>query len=287
MTLRIVAPEHFRHAAEIPPRFANNDPRAEAFREDAIEVDLRKCAFIRPPAVLWCAIYPLLARSKDASCRLLVPENMGVSAYLKALGLFNLLQENDIEVDDRGVKGPLDTHLVLPLARFYTQIEVDELANRALDSLASSRLGAANLYPLVSEAFAELALNAVEHSESAIGACGFIQFYEFQGGSRFVCGVADGGIGIRRSLERNRELAGKFFYDWDAIERALEERVSGTGLKTRGIGLFGIAEDMRLPGRMLIIHSGIGSLEISEEAERSARRTSLFPGTLAYASIPS
>lgn len=163
--MQIVPPRNFRHAAEIPARFANNDPRAESFSEDSIEIDLRECEFVRPPAVLWCVVYPLLTKTRGA---------------------------------------------------IRTQGEVDELANKALDSLSSGTLGAASLYPLVSEVFAELALNAVEHSESPIGAFGFIHFYEFRGGSRFVCGVADGGIGIRRSLERNPQLAGKFFYDWDA-----------------------------------------------------------------------
>ena len=98
--------------------------------------------------------------------------------------------------------------------------------------------------------------------------------------------VADGGIGIRRSLERNPALRDKVPYDWVAIEMAMRERVSGTGQRTRGIGLYGIAEDMRMPGRQLIIHSGIGLVEITKKQESSARRATLFPGTLAYASLP-
>lgn len=165
-------------------------------------------------------------------------------------------------------------------------MRVEDLANRALDSLSQTGLGAANLHPLVSEMFAELALNAVQHSESPIGACGLIQFYESQHGRRFVCVVADGGIGIRRSLERNPELAEQVPYDWVAIELALRERVSGTGSKTRGIGLYGVAEDMRKAGRQLIIHSGIGMVETNEELESEAKRAALFPGILVYASIP-
>lgn len=125
-----------------------------------------------------------------------------------------------------------------------------------------------------------------QHSESPIGAYGFIQFFEFEEGERFVCGVADGGIGIRRSLERNPSLPEKARYDWSAIDLAVRERVSGTGDKTRGIGLYGVSEDMRIPGRQLIIHSGIGSLRISEDVQSEARRTELFPGTLTYASLP-
>jgi hypothetical protein len=44
---------------------------------------------------------------------------------------------------------------------------------------------------------------------------------------------------------------------------------------------------MRKTGRQLIIHSGLGMLETSEEVESESRRTTLFPGTLVYVSIPS
>jgi hypothetical protein len=202
------------------------------------------------------------------------------------LGLFSLLQDAGVQVDARGIRDRPAPQLVLPLTRFERQDDVERLANEVLDRLAESDLGAANLYPLVSEIFAELALNAVEHSQSSIGSFGFVQFYEFGEGRRFVCGVADGGIGIRASLERNPALRSRVQYDWTAIELAVRERITGTGDKTRGIGLYGIAEDMRQPKRQLILHSGIGSLMINEEVETEARRTTLFPGTLAYASIP-
>lgn len=230
--------------------------------------------------------YPLLAKAKSGRVRLLVPEQKGVATYLKSLGLFSLLKDGGIQVDDRGIPERRDAQIVMPLTVFRSQHDVEELANTALAALKASGLGAFNLHPLVSEVFSELALNAVEHSESAIGAFGFVQFYEFEEGKRFVCGVADGGIGIRRSLEKRPELRERISYDWDAVELAVRERVSSTGDKLRGIGLYGVAEDMRKPGRSLIIHSGIGSLHISEELESESRRVNLFPGTLAYASIP-
>ena len=154
-----------------------------------------------------------------------------------------------------------------------------------LTPLQNRDSGSANLHPLVTEVFAELAMNAVQHSESPIRAYGLIQFYGSQVGRRFVCGVADGGIGIRRSLKKP-SLRDRVPYDWVAIELALRERVSGTLDETRGIGLYGVAEDIRRGGRQLIIHSGIGSLQIGEDLQSSARRTRLFLGTLAFASIP-
>lgn len=283
--MEIRPPNDFQHAGQIAPRFSAADPRSN-FNEREVVIDLRGCTFVRPPAVLWCLVYPLLARRAGSHSELLVPENLGVSVYLKSLGLFDILQKNEVKVDDRDIHKRTDLQVVLPLTEFSTQFEVEQIANSALEALGKTRLGASNLYPLVSEVFAELGLNAVEHSESPIHAYGFIQFYESEQRSRFVCGVADGGIGIRRSLERNPAVRARVHYDWSAIELAVRERVSGTGEKTRGIGLYGVSEDMRSPGRQLIIHSGLGSLYISEDVESAAKRTSLFPGTLVYASIP-
>ena len=217
---------------------------------------------------------------------MLVPDNVGVCVYLKSLGLFRTLQDAGVEVDDRGIRDKKDPQLILPLTGFATEYEVEQMANLAWHALSDSGLGSANLHPLVSETFAELGLNAAEHAESPIGAYGFIQFYEFEEGKRFVCGVADGGIGIRSSLERNPEIRDRVPYDWVAIDLAVRERVSTTGNTTRGIGLYGVAEDMRVPHRQLIIHSGQGSLYISEDIETESRRANLFPGTLTYASIP-
>ena len=247
---------------------------------------LTKMPLRSPPAALWCVVYPLLSKLPGCDCTLLVPEDLAVCVYLKSLGLFRILQENLIQVDDRGVVTGPARQLILPLSKFETETQVTQLTNDAFDSLLASGFGSPNLYPLASEVFAELAMNAVQHSESPIGAYGFVQFYESGIGSRFVCGVADGGIGIRKSLEKNPDLRSRVPYDWVAIELALQERITSTLDTRRGIGLYGVLEDMRRAGRQLIIHSGIGSLQIREDMQSEARRTRLFPETLAYVSIP-
>ena len=223
--MRITPRTQFRYAGELPPRFDSKDPRGDAFAESQVVVDLRECEFVRAGAVFWCLVYPLLAKLRGSECRLLVPTNTGVCIYLKSMGLFRVLQNSGIEADDRGIYSKKDSQLVLPLTRFDTESEVEELTNETYESLQRSGLGSANLYPLVSEVFAELAVNAVEYADSPIGAYGFVQFYEFEVGRRFVCGIADSGIGIRRSLVKNPELRERVFYDWDAIELASRERV--------------------------------------------------------------
>ena len=211
---------------------------------------------------------------------------MGVCIYLKSLGMFQFLQDRGVEVDDLGVPDRGAARLIIPLAEFETEFKVEEAANEAELALMESKLGAASIYPVVTNAFAELALNAVQHSESEIGAFGYLQFYELGKGPQFICAVADGGIGIRRSLEQNPKLRSRVHYDWTAIEVAMQERVSGTQEPTRGMGLFGLAEEIRKANRRLVIQSGIGALQIEEDLQSRSRRTKLFPGTLAYASIP-
>ena len=286
----IVTPErNFQHAGNNLLYLNDKDPRGLDFSEEGVVLDLRDCIFIQVPAVLWSVVFLLLANSKVGDCELLVPENMGVCIYLKSTGLFQVLQENGVKVDDRGVGDRAATRLILPLTHFNNEYEVDEVTNRAYDAISASNLGASNLHAIVTETFSELAMNAVQHAESTIGAYGIIQFVQGQSGQqRFVCGVADGGIGIRRSLSRNpahpkREL----WYDWTAIEYAMKERISGTESSLRGMGLFGIMEDAMENNQVLIIHSGIGSLQVNEGSlDSEARRASLFPGTLAYVSIP-
>jgi len=228
----------------------------------------------------------LLARQRETSSQLLVPENTGVAVYLKSAGLFEILKNEGIKVDDRQLYAGPNIQAALPLTRFRSTVDVENITNQAFDALTKMNLGVGNLYPLITETFAELAMNAVQHSDSSIGAFGIIQFYDEGANRRFVCAVAHGGIGIRRSLERNPQLSRRIFYDWDAIELATKERISGTGDPTRGIGLYGVADDMRRPSSQLIIHSGIGMLRITEQIESESKRVRvLFPGTLVFASI--
>lgn len=284
--MRIDVPVNFKHPGELDHRYTSRDPRESDFTEAEVEVDLRRCDFVWPAAVLWCVVYLSLVRLRGAACELLVPGNMGVCIHLKALGLFDILKGVGVKVDDRGVYLRQESQVVLPLENFHTVSEVDVLANKALDNLQRSGLGAANIRPVVSEAFAELALNAAQHAHSPFGAYGLIQFYQGKAGTRFVCGVSDGGIGIRRSLEQNPALKPRIHYDWDAIELAVRERVSGTGDPTRGIGLYGVVDEMRRPGRQMSIHSGLGYLSLSDRVGFRAERTKLFLGTLAYVAIP-
>ena len=110
--MRIVPYPNFQHAGSL--RGYMRDPRDITFNESHIDVDLRVCEFVRAPAVLWCVIYPLLSSYMGSKCSVLVPENIGVCIYLKSLGLFQILHDNGIDADDRGIGERSDSKSFFP-----------------------------------------------------------------------------------------------------------------------------------------------------------------------------
>lgn len=103
MTLCLKPPINFRHAGELSGWFDKSDPRKPSLDAAQVDIDLRECDFVRPPAALWCVVYLALASKRGARCRLLVPSHMGVCIYLKSLGLFDILKGCGVGVDDRGI----------------------------------------------------------------------------------------------------------------------------------------------------------------------------------------
>ena len=286
--LEIRAPRIFAHAGRLPPRFASRDPREPDFAEDVVRIDLRGCEFVYPPAVLWCAVYAALVRRLGIACELLVPENLGVASYLMTVGLYSTLADIDVAVDQRGIGMGDESQIILPLKRFDSLSSAEDLCEmEVVDALQSRPDVSGSLTKLLSYAFGELANNAAEHAESPIDAFAVLQFYKAaRKPRRFACVVADGGLGIRKTLLRNPDLDLPAHYDWVAIDYATRERWSGTASPWKGMGLHGVADSMRKPGCGLIIHSGIGAVFINDRSESHVTRSkALFPGTLASAEI--
>lgn len=296
--MRITAKPIFRDCHDVSARLDAKDPRLPSFAEETTMVDLKDCQVIWPAAVLWITVYLLLAARQGSRAALQVPGDPDVSGYLDAAGVYDLLEANDIAIEaghtpqQRRTETleprlrPQGTQILLPLTNFHSITEADALTNQAFERLRASNAGTGSLHPLISEVFGELAMNAVQHAESTIGAFGLIQFFRLGEKNRFVCCVADGGIGVRESLGRNPANREMLLYDWIAVEYATQELVTGTLDPHRGIGLFGVAQEMRAPGRNLLLHSGRGWLKTDDLAQMEARRTRLFPGTLALVSIP-
>ena len=285
--MEIIAPRHFRDARAIPAEFAGYDPRWGLAGVERLIVNLRDCAIVEPAAMLWCIVGLLLAKDLGLNSSLILPHDKETAAPLIQAGMPQMLSEAGVDVKSSppAVPGDGDGAILLPATRFRHLGDAAELTNRLEDALASSGMGAANIHPIVCEMFSELANNAAEHSESRIGAYGFARFYSSGPDSRFVCAVADGGKGISAALKDNPALAVPA-NEWSSVELAVQEMVTGTASRTRGIGLYSVFDEMHAPGRELMIHSGKGILTVNADSEIHIVRGGIFPGTLVYAVVP-
>ena len=286
-TLEISAQPQFSHTGDLLEyQVPRNGPRRDDFDWESVRIDLSRCEFVRPAGVLWCTIYPLLVAQRGIPCELVAPNNVGVTSYLNRLGLFETLENARVEIDFPGMPNPQQGRLVLPLTRLSAISQVEELGEAIVEYLMQSNISSANVYDHINMVFAELANNAVEHADSSIGAYGYVQYYAFEGQPRFVCTIADGGIGIRSSLQKNPDHVGKVQNDWQAIEYALQENISVHG-DTRGLGLSHIVELVLPPNRELSISSGLAFGHRDGRAGiLTPRSANLFPGTLASVNIP-
>ena len=287
-TLEISAQTQFNHTEDLLGyQVPRNDPRQDDFDWDSVRIDLSRCTFVRPAGVLWCTIYPLLVAERRIPCELLVAYNPGVTSYLNRLGLFETLRTAGVEIDYLGMPSHHQGRLMLPLTRLTAISQVEELGEVIVENLARGNLSSSNVYDHINTAFAELANNAVEHANSPIDAYGYVQYYDFVGYPRFVCAIADGGIGIRTSLAKNPDHRRIVQNDGQAIEYALEENISVHG-NTRGLGLSQIAEFVLPSDRELNINSGNGFLHTTGgmPTPGSSRLANLFPGTSAFINIP-
>ena len=283
--MEIVPRQDFKDARRIPATFNRYDPRSDKFGEREVIVDLTECTRVHPPGVLWCAVYLLLARKRESDCFLKAPKDDTVASFLNDIGLFQTLEQAGIFVDLQH-SAASESSVLLPLTRFDSTTEAEDLTNQIHLSLTESKQGTASINHVIYETFSELANNAAEHSTSEIGAYGFALLDTSEGESRLICGIADGGVGIQTSLLRNPQHEEYGHYEWAAMDRATEELVSGTPDSYRGIGLYETVEKARIPGRELIIHSGNGIIVKGVKLTTRITSTRLFPGTMVFLSIP-
>lgn len=282
--MRIVPPPHFRNATELRDPNAAANPHSLEFRPQSVEIDLSDCSFIHVPAAMWCLTYALVAQRRS-QVLVRLPSNPDVLRWLEAIDFPRILVNAGVEVAPDQWSLPTQLpKVVLPLTRFDRESDAEQVVQRADESLMRLKLGVANIRPFVGQAFSELAMNAVQHSSSPVAAYGFIQFHEYANGPQFECGIADGGIGIPESLRRNRALTVPHA-DAQAVDLALNERITGTPLANRGIGLHWLKENMVSPGRLMIMHSMLGMAYVNGDGV-VPRNVRLFPGTLGYVKIP-
>ena len=170
---------------------------------------------------------------------------------------------------------------------FRSMQEAQELTDVLEENLRERRMGAASVRPEVVELFSELVNNAAEHgmTEAGANANAHVRYMPHRRGHAFDVVVADSGPGFRATLSANPNLP-QPATDADAIGLAVLELVSGSGIPTRGIGLWMTVTEMKKPGRKLWIHSGAGLLTMYGAAEPELREIEHRQGAIVRLTIP-
>ena len=179
----------------------------------------------------------------------------------------------------------IETVYALEPATFHSMQEAQGLTNTLEENLHDQNMGAPNIRPELVEIFSELVNNAAEHGMTPEGANAHVRYMPHRRGHAFDVVIADSGTGIRATLAGNSELT-QPETDAAAIGLAAQELVSGTGVPTRGIGLWMTLTEMRKTGRKLWIQSGSGLLTMYGAAEPELRDAIHRQGTMVKLTIP-
>ena len=168
---------------------------------------------------------------------------------------------------------------------FHSMRQAQELTHALEDNVVRVSLGAANTAAELAGVFSELVNAAAEHGMSEDGAHAHVRFMPHRSGSVYDAVVVDSGAGIRATLTRNPNLP-RVQTDAQAIQLAVQEKVSGTGHPTRGLGLWMTVTEMRKPGRKFWLHSGSALLVMYGDQEPGFREIEHRQGVMARLTAP-
>jgi len=175
------------------------------------------------------------------------PEDHPALAYLIRMGLFEFLgidPEKTIQPHEAAGR-------FIPL----TQIRTSKDLSAAITDLVPLLHAAPQEQDSIRYVFSELARNALEHSRSPVGSFLCAQYYKQT--NRVSIGIADAGIGIRRSITKSHPAK----TSQEAITLALQPGITGTTARlggtesNAGAGLFFVKSIAALSRNFFIIYS--------------------------------
>lgn len=294
--MRLAAPARIREPLDLS--FLGGAARAR----DGLEIDLGEVEWVSPAGVAGLLAACLGASANALDATVLLPESRTVRTYLGQIGFLTELERNGwewgngiiaTEVDDPDeswwteiesldIDPALSIGPHLPVTYLTTENEVTDASYQLQDVISAAGLSGGRFDELVT-VVVELAGNACEHGSECYA---IAQVYggERSGTPGVHLAVADFGEGFAETL---REHHGPMT-DSEAIVRAFEEQVSGTGHPYRGFGLSQIVDVIdAAPGNVLHIVSRSGYITRSGgRVEPHENATPLFRGTLASVYIP-
>lgn len=187
--------------------------------------------------------------------------------YFERMGLFKLLGvESGIKITEHEAAGRF-----IPLTIIKNSAELTAFISEIVPLLHLEPVQAEPIKYVVSE----LVRNVFEHAQTPVGAIICAQYYLEP--NRIRIGIADTGIGMKRSMSRSYNVAS----DLEAIKYALIPGITGTTTKiggteaNAGAGLFFIKSIAKVSRDLFMIYSGNALFKLLKTAKE--RPVRLFP----------
>ena len=255
-----------------------------------VSVDLSGLRSIRPGALAALAAHVCAVAHAGHRVRVTLPTNPASCEHLEMVSGFcwNLMSLRGIRFEGKQCSGDFNYVIddaILSMTTIRSPAEVEDLAEEVYEGFQRTGGVQSNvLLDEVVEGLWEPAINSVEHARSDIGAICLAQIWSARDRRLAEFAVADAGVGILETLRRRYPNLSSHK---EAIEKALEEGVSGLDDPQRGIGL-STTHDLSRAGadRRLMIVSGDGCVVASPEETGGRTLEKSWPGTLVSLLFP-
>ena len=215
------------------------------FDQAVPRIDLSHVTFVSPAGLVQLAAvcHALFDAGRPATVHI---PSFTVRSYVSRAGLVNALRDlalvtpqSPLYADGAAARRGTN-RLLVELTRFENSAALPAVLDQVVDVLiAELNYSNHDAYD-VATAASEVAQNALQHA-GGVPAYGAMQVYRNGGRPFLEFAIADHGVGLLRSLQRNaahRDVAD----DEAAIRRALEPGASGLDDQTHGTGLYHLGE---------------------------------------------
>jgi len=271
-------------------------PDEEKLRSaDSVHLDLSQVNYWNPATIVGTLIVAerlrqYLASHSLTSIKLSYPGGPRAAAYASLLGFSEMVLEVLSAKPPAAGHIDLDAKKIIPLTRFVTSGQVEQIANSMANVFQTDLVGLSFLLQPCHIVFSELADNILHHSNATAGwvAAARVRHRLDDGTIKPMVEIAvgDSGIGIPAAIKKNPALSPSD--DAQAVVLALQEGVSGLDDPHRGYGLWHLRQEVvRVAAqRVLVIRSGAAQVRVRADGAVRWSLRKRFPGTLAYVMIP-
>jgi hypothetical protein len=220
--------------------------------QDRVHVMAASLTFVTPREL--CGLRALLdvaARHVDVvhfDC----PNALDVHRHLERMHLYRDLPDNVVLSSPRPKTRAKERRTnLIELCRIDCNDDVGQLPSRVW-RVAHDQLGNPAIAKACATAFESAIENVIDHAQSPIGALVAAQRYQKVG---LDLAVVDIGVGIPTTLRRKAEY--QSLSDLDAVQKALEDKVTCTKEEFRGAGLMDLVAKVKNAGSStLVVQSG-------------------------------